>query len=344
MELEYPFAERPAPGELQEVGPGIYWLCMPIETPKPSTLDHINIWLLEDGESWTVVDTGFKSDGVEKIWRGVFDDQLKGLPVGRIIVTHMHPDHVGQAGWIARHWNAELWMTRAEYLLYRLLSQGYADSLPPEVEAFYRDAGYGDEFVANAREAGWGNYSRAISEPLRHFRPILDGEVFKIGDHDWQVNVGRGHTVEHACLHAAGPKMLISGDQVLPRITPNISVMPMEPDEDPLSQMLDSWKSLRAVPDDTLILPAHGDPFYGLHAQLEYFLEHHEAKLNRLAEFCAEPRSAREVLPVLFKRELQGFHIFLALGEAVAHLNCLLNRGRIVRERRTEGGDLYRKV
>lgn len=129
-QLDYPFADTlPPAGETVEIAPGVRWLRMPL----PFSLDHINLWLLRDeidGQAgWTVVDCGIASDAIRSHWEQIFDTQLEGLPVLRVIVTHCHPDHFGLANWICEggdraRWKVRLWMTLGEYLFGCLLAAG----------------------------------------------------------------------------------------------------------------------------------------------------------------------------------------------------------------------------
>ena len=227
MSLDYPFP-TPAPGSFIEVAPGVRWIRMPL----PFTLDHINLWAIDDDDGWTIVDTGVCTDDTSASWRAVF--AAAGNPqVTRVIATHMHPDHVGMAGWLTRRFGCRLWMTRLEYLNCRALVADTGREAPADGIAFYRRAGWSAAAIEEYR-ARFGRFGRLVHALPDSFRRLVDGEHLRIGRHEWRVIVGRGHSPEHACLHCPSLGLLLSGDQVLPRISSNVSVYPMEPDADPV--------------------------------------------------------------------------------------------------------------
>ncbi|WP_439814908.1 MBL fold metallo-hydrolase [Zavarzinia sp. CC-PAN008] len=339
--LIYPFPDRPEPGTTIEVADGVHWVRMPL----PMALDHINLYLLRDGDGWTIVDTGIRGRDTKQNWEKVFAATLGGRPVKRVIVTHYHPDHVGQAGWLTSRWNAPLWMTRTEYLFCRVLALDIRDEPPAEVLEFYRRAGLEPEMLEAIRARGQSGFARGVVPLPTAFRRMVDGEVFRIGEDDWQVVVGRGHAPEHACLWCPARGLFIAGDQVLPRISSNVSVHPSEPGANPLEDWLESLARIRdTVPDDTLVLPAHNEPFRGLHWRLSRLIEGHESRLADLHAQCVEPKRALDVFSILFRKRIEGREVGLAIGESLAHLHCLEGRGLVVREPDAGGVDRWRSL
>ena len=247
----------------------------------------------------------------------------------------MHPDHVGMAGWLTRRFEARLWMTRLEYLTCRSLVADTGREAPDDAIRFYRRAGWSDEAIEHYR-VRFGSFGRVVHTLPDSFRRLRDGERFRIGAHEWRVIVGNGHSPEHACLLCEDLKLLISGDQVLPRISSNVSVFPTEPDADPLADWIASIAKLRAaVSDDVLVLPSHGEPFRGLHARLDRLASGHEKSLTRLRRALAEPKRAIDVFGALFARPIEGSELLgMATGESLAHLNHLVARGEAVSRRR----------
>ena len=277
-------------------------------------------------------------------WRQVFAEALGGGPVSRIFVTHMHPDHIGMAGWIARKFAARLWITRLEYLMCRVMAADSGREAPEDGLRFYRAAGW-DQDGLDTYRSRFGGFGKALYALPDSFRRLSDGEEIVIGEHMWRVVVGNGHSPEHACLHCPALDLLISGDQVLPRISSNVSVFPTEPDADPLNDWLTSLARIRTrVPDSVLVLPAHNDPFRGLHHRLDHLMAGHERSLDRLAALLRTPRRVIDVFSVLFKRTISAEVLGMATGEAVAHLNCLIARGVVVRERDGDGVDWYQSI
>ena len=340
--LSYPCGEAPAPGSAREILPGLLWLRMPL----PFALDHINLWAIDDGDGWAVVDTGTQTPQALAAWRALLapDGALAGRPITRVLATHMHPDHMGMAGWLTRKFDCRLWMTRQEYLMCRTLTADTGREAPEDAIRFYRRCGWPEEAldIYRARFGGFGKYVHALPDS---YRRIVDGERIRIGAHDWRVLVGRGHSPEHACLVCDALDVMISGDQVLPRISSNVSVFPTEPDADPLGEWLASITLLREkLPDSLLVLPAHGEPFRGLHARLDRLSAGHEKGLQRLKRSLAEPKRVVDVFGALFARplDLRSEQLGLATGESVAHLNHLLARGEVAVEAGSDGAWRYR--
>ena len=341
MSLAYPFA-TPAPGSFIEVAPGVRWIRMQL----PFTLDHINLWAIDDEDGWTIVDTGVCTDETSAGWRSVF--AAAGHPrVTRVIVTHMHPDHAGMAGWLTRRFGCRLWMTRLEYLNCRALVADTGREAPADGIAFYRRAGWSMAAIEQYR-ARFGRFGRLVHALPDSFRRLVDGERLRIGQHEWRVIVGRGHSPEHACLHCPSLGLLLSGDQVLPRISSNVSVYPIEPDADPMSEWYESMRRIRgAVPDDVLVMPAHNDVFRGLHARLDQLLAGQDRALARLRTALREPRRAVDVFGALFARaidEADAQLLSLATGESLACLNHLLARGEATCEQDSNGVAWYRAI
>ena len=310
----------------------------------PMSLDHINLWLLEDDDGWTVIDTCLNISSAREIWEQLFSGFMRDKPVKRVICTHLHPDHVGLAGWLTERFDCELWMSREEFLMCRAMAADTGRSAPDVAIRFYKAAGYNEEQLERYRKK-FGNFGKAISPLPDSFRRMVDRETITIGDRYWQVIVGSGHSPEHAALYCPALKLLISGDQVLPRITPNVSVFPTEPEGDPLKEWLRSSARIREIlPDDLLVLPAHEAPFYGLHVRMSQLIETHKRDLNSLFNHLSEPRRALDCFPALFKREIDQGSLGLATGETIAHLNCLLGRHRITRTRDAQGVDWYEQI
>jgi glyoxylase-like metal-dependent hydrolase (beta-lactamase superfamily II) len=340
--LQYPFAQTPQPGTTIEVAPGVHWIRMPL----PFSLSHINLWAIADGEGYTIVDTGISTPQTAEAWRQLLPGALGGRPIVRILITHMHPDHVGMAGWLMRKFQCRLWITRLEYMTCRVLVADTGREAPDDAIEFYRRAGW-DEDALEFYRTRFGGFGKGVYKLPDSFRRIRDEETLTIGEHTWRVVVGTGHSPEHACLYSPDLKILISGDQVLPRISSNVSVFPTEPDGDPLGEWMASLSKIRReVPDDVLVLPSHNEPFRGLHARLDALVRGHEQGLSRLRAMLAEsPRRAIDVFPALFSRPIDDPHLLsMATGESLAHLNYLISRGQARAETDANGAHQYRLV
>ena len=324
--LVYPFDGVPQPGDAWPVAPGVLWIRMPLDL----ALTHVNLYALADGDGWTIVDTGMKSAAIAAAWERLLPTALENRPLARLIVTHMHPDHVGMAGWLAERAGCPLSMTPLEYLTARVFANDTSDAALDEHVRFYRRAGWNGAQLASLGELFFEYGRRVHALPERYAR-LSDGDVLRIGQNEWRIITGYGHSPEHACLYCPALKVFISGDQVLPKITSNVSVLPFEPGGDPLAAWIGSIEKLRAaVPDDVLVLPAHNEPFTGLHARLDSLAAGHARALERLLDKLGEPRRATDVFDALFARAVTNDPMILrfATGESLAHLNWLLLRGR----------------
>lgn len=338
QKLDYPFGDNmPEPARTVAVADGLRWVRMPL----PFALDHINLWLLRDQidgrDGWTVVDCGVARPEVQALWERIFQESIEGLPVLRVIVTHMHPDHVGLAGWLCEKWKAPLWMTMTDYFVARLWARTVTDGRAAggpngesAVEHFARHGLRDEDSLEKIRQRA--NYYPSLVSPVPvSFRRILHGDTISIGGRDWRVIAGYGHAPEHASLYCDTLGVLISGDMVLPRISTNVSVFDFEPEANPLPLYLSSLKRFDDLPEETLVLPSHGKPFRGLHERIAQQHAHHAERLEEVLLACREPLSAADVVPVLFQRKLDLHQLTFAMGEALAHLHALYFAGRLKR-------------
>jgi glyoxylase-like metal-dependent hydrolase (beta-lactamase superfamily II) len=364
QQLDYPLADAlPAPGTTLEVAPGVRWLRMTL----PFALDHINLWLLRDCldgvQGWSIVDCGITNDATRAAWEQIFANELQGLPVLRVIVTHMHPDHMGLAHWLTERWNVRLWVSATDYNTARLASSSTIGFGGEASARFMASHGLTDPESQARIKARTNYYASMVPQLPPAFRRLMDGDTLHIDGRAWVCHAGYGHAPEHMSLHRAADaaadtpalgagvpgrgaaphasSVLISGDMVLPRISTNVSVHEVEPESNPLVLYLDSIKRLKALPADTLVLPSHGRPFKGLHTRIDQLVAHHDERFAEVLAACAQaPQSAADLLMVLFKRKLDLHQTTFAMGESVAHLHALWLAGKLVR--RLGGDGIYR--
>lgn len=333
--LTYPLGEfGPEYGELYQLTPDIGWTRLPV----PGALKHINIWLLADydeqGEGIAIVDTGLNLPDTKAAWNKLLSGGLAAKRITRVICTHFHPDHVGMAGWLCYKHKVRLWMNRTEWLMARMLTADIRDEPPQEAIDQMRYCGWDDDRLEKFRQKGWGNFARAVSPvPLGHVR-LDDDQSIRVGHRNWRIITGGGHTPEHACLYDEENGVLIAGDQILPRITSNVSFMTSEPTANPLGEWLDSIAKFRSkLAQDTLILPAHGEPFTGAHTRLDRLAEGHHERLDELeAALKQNELRAVDTFTLLFSREIDDSVYGLATGEAMAHLIYLVENNRATME------------
>lgn len=316
-------ASPPQPGELQLIEANLYWLRMPL----PMSLDHINLYMIDEGESWTLIDTGMKMPETHSYWQTILTKYCVDKPISRIIVTHMHPDHVGMAGWLVEQTGASFFMSQAEYLAcHAYLGQGIPLS---SSIAFYRQCGASQAYIDHVKKFQF-RLSDIIHDLPLTFSRLKAGQQLKLGNSMFKIITGEGHTFEHACLYSETKKWLLAGDQVLPNITPNVSVNAHSPDASPLHGWFESLDQLSELDEDTLVLPAHNKPFYGLHDRVAAIKQHHQEQLDLLYNSCSEAKTVFELLEVLFKRKIHFHEMPLAIGECRAHLNHLVETNRLV--------------
>jgi glyoxylase-like metal-dependent hydrolase (beta-lactamase superfamily II) len=325
--LIFPVAEPPAPGEVVEIAAGILWARVPL----PFRLNHINVYLIEDGDGWAVLDTGIDNEATRALWMSLADGPLKGRRLTRLIVTHYHPDHIGLAGWLCERFDLPLLTSQTTYLgcLNISLSPGALDAKP------YRDfyLRHGLDAATTQRVATQGHgYLKMVSGLPLTFHRLVAGDSLEIGGRRFDVLTGNGHAPEQVMLYCAADKLFLAADQVLAKITPNISVWAVEPDGDPLGLYLRSLRELKTqIPADVLVLPGHQLPFYGLHTRSDELIAHHELRCAMIAEACRlAPRTAADLVPVLFHRHLDPHQMSFAFSEAMAHVNHMLRRGELV--------------
>lgn len=319
-------AEVPPFEEPVELLPGLWWLRLRL----PLRLDHVNVWLAADDPGWTIVDTGFDTPETRLAWERALAGLLADRPVWRILATHYHPDHIGLAGWLAARTGAELWTTRTEWLLARLLSLDTSEEFTRAYETWDRRAGLPEELILERRRAG-NLYRERASPPPGSYHRLVDGDRLRLAGRDFQVVVGEGHAPEMITLVTPERDLVIAADQLLPRISPVIAVSPSTPDADPLGLFLASLKRWRDVPADALVLPSHGRPYRNLPARLDQLAQHHEERLARSLEACVDPATVYEIMPALFDLPIGPGQLGFALGETYAHLNHLLERGMVER-------------
>lgn len=334
-EILYPFPDAPAEGEAIEVAPGVLWMRLPL----PMALDHVNVYALEDGPGWAIVDTGMYSRRSVAIWEKLLAGPLGGRPITRLIVTHHHPDHVGLAGWFQAQ-GAELLMSRVAWLYARMLTLDVQPLPTPQAMAFWRQSGLSQAALEKRAAERPFNFADVVHPMPVGFTRLQAGDRLDLAGRDWLVRVGHGHAPDHLTLWSDG--IVLGGDQLLPGISANIGVYPTEPEADPLTDWLESCAGFQPFAKTTdLILPGHKLPFTGLPFRLVQMIENHEAALMRLAEFLATPRVATECYRTLFKRQIGAAEESLALVETVAHLNCLLRRGLVSRSLGRDGAYLW---
>lgn len=335
--IRHPFPDAPTEGAAVEIAEGILWLRLPL----PMALDHVNVYALDDGDGWTIIDTGFSSKRAKAIWEGLLQGPLAGKPVTRILVTHYHPDHIGLAGWFQSR-GADLLTTRTSWLYARMLVLDEHPLPLPEAVTFQRRAGVPETRLLSYATTRPFNFADVVDPLPPGFTRIKDGDTITAAGRRWTIRTGDGHAPEHATLWSLDDPLILGGDQLLPGISANIGVYPTEPDADPLTEWLDSCARFAPLArEDHLVLPGHKLPFTGLPLRLKQMAENHESALTRLLDHLTTPQTAADCFLPIFKRDIDGPEYNMALVESVAHLNCLLKRGQVSRTLSPDGAWLW---
>jgi glyoxylase-like metal-dependent hydrolase (beta-lactamase superfamily II) len=332
--LIFPHLAPPAPAATIEVAPGILWARLAL----PFLLDHVNIYFIDDGEGWTLIDTGLGDEATQMAWQPLLDGPLRERPLTRIIATHFHPDHVGAAGFLLRRFDVPLYMSATEYLqsLNIHLDPGALEA--EHYRRFYLDHGLDTDTTRRVVTSGHAYLKLTSGLPPTYHR-VVAGDVLRIGSREFDVLTGGGHSPEEIMLVCRADKLFFAADQVLPNISPNVSVIAVDPEGDPLGYYLRSLTEVRReIPDDVLVLPGHNLPFYGLHARVAELIGHHQARCDLILQACrAAPKSAAELVPFVFTRKLDPHQMGFAFSEVLAHVNYLLRQGTLKPAADTDG-------
>jgi glyoxylase-like metal-dependent hydrolase (beta-lactamase superfamily II) len=347
--LDYPLdTQLPATGEALEVAPGVMWLRMGL----PFALDHINLWLLRDRlphptqaglmqDGWTAIDCGVDNPATREAWQQLEQTALQGLPILRVLVTHMHPDHMGLAHWLCERWKAPLWMSSSEYLSARLASSGTSNFGGTQTVDFFAAHGWNNTDDLTEVQQRKNYYPSMVPQVPPCYVRLMAQDRVTIGDRVWTCIDGFGHSPEHMALLSDDRQILISGDMLLPSISTNVSVYAQEPDGNALQWFLDSLSKMEDLPDSTLVLPSHGRPFKGAAMRIAQLRQHHDERLAELLQACqTQALCAHQALPLLFKRPLNMHQTTFAMGEAIAHLHLLWLSGQLQRQQGADG--IYR--
>lgn len=317
-ELFFPFDKPPEPGQRQCVLPGLDW----VRQPLPFALDHVNCWIL-DGDDRVLIDTALATDSNRALWELHFQDKWPD----RLLVTHFHPDHAGLASWFAGK-NATVYGHDIEMRLAAEIWSVDDESYGPNISQWYERHGVDRQHVERVRAAG-NTYRRIVAPPVERWHRLEAGQQLSLAGRQFEVIVGQGHSPAMLMLYQPEAHLLIAADQVLPGISPNVSVMWAQQDGDPLGDFLKSLDALRRLPENTFVLPSHGLPFHGLHQRLDALALHHEERLEKVLNACRTPQSAAALFSVLYRRELDAQQMSFALGESLAHIRYLETRGKL---------------
>jgi glyoxylase-like metal-dependent hydrolase (beta-lactamase superfamily II) len=302
-----------------------------IRLPVPGPLQHINVWLAPGRRRRVLIDTGLNQPETHAAWEALAASERLGEELEAILVTHHHPDHFGMAANLAARFHVPVRMSEPARAAAQRATAG-ALAAGADALAEYRDTWGVDFEVLLTRARAAGVYEKLVSGMPAPTAFITEGERIAELRDPWNASLHFGHAEGHVCLHWLQSNLLISGDQLLPAISSNVSLYPGAGSSDPLADFLDSLERLAGLPETTVVLPAHGRPFRGARARAAQLRAGHELRLGTLCDFATEPRRTAEVVGALFgARNLEGWNSLLAYGETLAHMRYLQRRGRLTR-------------
>jgi len=336
--IEYLFSSTPDAGTWMKAYEGIYWLRLPL----PLALDHINLWLLDEGDSWTLIDTGPSFRETREAWKGLFSTLIKEKPVNRLVVTHYHPDHIGLLKWLCDQWHPKVYLSGPTYDHARRMfspeSSGSSETLQNLARA--HDAP-NPEFFTGFLSGGM--YRRIVSGTVEQVHYLDDAGEITMGGKKWRMILSNGHARGHISFYCEADGLLISGDQVLPRITSNVSLFEADPNANPLEEYLSSLVRIGRLPETTEVLPSHGRIFRGLQYRISEIEESHKERNSKILSICKEQVSTRVLIDKIFERKLDDLNWMLAFGETLAHIRYLEKQGRL-RSFQDDGRYYYQRI
>ena len=338
--IEFFFQESPEAGKIYEITEGVFWFPMPLPMMGP---EYVNCYILDDGQEIALVDTGANIGDCKNIWENILHKNFPEKKISKVYVTHHHPDHIGLAGWLCEKYNTEIVCSRTTFLMARMLSLDVHEKVSASTELFWRQAGMSQEMLGEKLRARPFNFGDGVSPLNKGFVRIIENEIININGVHWTVTMGNGHAPEHATFWSKELNLVLAGDQVLPGISSNLGVYPLEPNADTVGDWMNSCeKLLKLSSDEQLVLPGHGRPFSGLPRRLVQLIENHKAALKRIEEALkVGPKTAVELFKTIFKRDINKREYMLALHEAVGHVNHLYKAGLVSRDVRPDGAFIF---
>ncbi|MBB5049230.1 glyoxylase-like metal-dependent hydrolase (beta-lactamase superfamily II) [Rhodopseudomonas rhenobacensis] len=333
--LRYPWDSHPGAEQVVEVAPGVLWLRLKL----PFRLNHVNIYLVADGDGWAMIDSGFGNEATIAAWTALFEGALAKVRISRLIVTHAHPDHLGLAGWIVERFQCPFYMSQIEYLQGVYHQNRRTEERVQNSLRFFRRHGMDDSIAMQLVGRGQDYLKKTAAMPAA-YRRLSHGDEIAIGARSFRIITGAGHSPDQVMLYCAADKLFLSADQVLSKISPNVSVWAHEPDENALGAYLRSLKHLAdTLPDDVLVLPGHGVPFYGVKARIAQLSEHHQERCDLIAQACRKTAmTSADLVPVVFNKHVLDAHqTGFAAGELIAHVNYMLAENRLKVVERRDG-------
>jgi glyoxylase-like metal-dependent hydrolase (beta-lactamase superfamily II) len=304
-------------GVADELMPGVFRVRLPLDFQE----DHINVWVLCDGEDISIIDTGVGTPETQELWSTILEKQFSDRPLRRVICTHWHPDHMGCASWLLTRAREKLWITKREWQAAQRVVGGGSEQHLRDEERLLQLTGCDEDFTRKIIDRS-GYIAAHFLPPPDHYERFRCGDALVIDGDAWLAILGEGHSPEHAALYSASRNVLIGGDMVLPDTATFVGIDSGEfLDDDPIDLYLQGLQRLKELPEDVLVLPSHGEPFVGLHNRIDELEAKMNRRLKRTLEALTGPMPAATLVKALASRKPSASQLYLGIRSTVACLN-----------------------
>jgi len=337
--VTFAFASEPDFGTPEQVAEGVWW----IRLPTPLAIDHVNVYLLEGSSGWTLVDAGVNDAPSRDALTAVLErPEFNHKPLDQVVITHFHPDHIGLTGYFTGpDYQARLLTSRTSWQTAGLLLFDNPDVPCGAHIAFYEQAGMKGIELESFKRRAPSSYSDNVGPLPESYTRLVEGQELKIGGRVWTVRMGHGHAAEHVTLWS-DDNLAVVGDQILPSISPNLTVHFSEPEADCVSEWLESCDRFEQLANDNLLcLPGHNRPFTGAPFRCRQLAENCLRVISRIESALTKSQSAMDLMPVIYRRDIAANEKTALIGETMGYLNHLYAAGKI-RRRLVRGQYLWR--
>ena len=330
---------KPKFGELTKIASDLYWAHFEL----PFRLNHVNLFLMDTPEGILILDAGLKSDHSEEHWEALLNGPLKSKKFAGLLITHYHPDHIGMAGWLQKKLNIKCLTTEKELFTAKTFRSMPDDEYAKLFRNVFVRAGMSEEDII-AKGPATRLYKNRVYE-LPDFEIIKAGHEIVSNDGKWKVRTDSGHSPEHISLLDKERKLYLSGDFLLPRISPNISDNFFDPLDDRLGEYLKYLNEIQEIGSETSVFPCHDWPFKEGMQRAKDLIKHHNHRLSLILEALNKKSiTIMDSISIIFDRKIGDEQMHFAIGEARAHLIHLDVTGQVRSEVDDRGTVHYNKI
>ena len=306
---------KPKFGEMKQIASDLFW----VQFELPFRLNHVNLFLMDTPTGWLIIDAGLKSDHSIDHWNALIDGPMKSKKVSGLLITHYHPDHIGMAGWIQEKFDIPCYITEKELFTAKTFRSMPDDEYAKIFRNVFVRAGMSEEDLI-AMGPATRLYKNRVHE-LPEFEVIKEGHEIISNDGKWIVRTDSGHSPEHVSLLDTKRNLYLSGDFLLPRISPNISDNFFDPLDDRLGEYIKYLNEIKSIGSETSVFPGHDWPFKNGAQRAQDLIDHHNNRLNILInELKVKSITIMDSISLIFDRKIGNEQMHFAIGEARAHL------------------------